>query len=718
VASTWDAATGDLRLNYRHSGLIRVSISGGGSRPLLLLLADKATAETFWRQDTTAGPVLVRGTHLLRTATSDGDTLALTGDNADDNAIEVFAAAKHITWNGKRVQTQPTATGSLAGVIPIAAPVTLPKLDDWQHENESPESQPGFDDSSWVVADKTTTNSVSGASTLPVLYADDYGFHTGNTWYRGRFRSTGKETGVHLVSDSGGGAQAFSVWLNGAFLGSSTTGSGNFTFPAGAVRANRDNVLSVLTVNMGHEEDYNSGNGNKAARGLTSATLTGSPFTSVTWRVQGVRDGEGEIDPVRGPLSTGGLYGERAGWDLPGYPDSDWTPVSLPAKSTRPGVSWYRDDVPLNLPKGQDTSLGLTITDDPSRQYRALLYVNGWEIGDYVNYKGPQTSFPVPNGILNPHGKNTIDIAVWNLDGSTGGLGRVALTNYGSYASSLKVTQNDSPKYSRAKYAMPKAPGASVSLTVPASVSSGQTFTATAKVQVPAGGAKATDVRPALTVPSGWTASAPTPRTIASVRPGEAATVSWTVRAPSGPLPQASALQVAARYTQRGQASRADDERIVGYVPPPPAAGSDAVSDLPFLSATNGWGPVERDTSVGEQAAGDGQPITIAGAGYAKGLGTNSVSDVQVYLGGACTRFTAQVGVDDETGGGGTVTFSVLADGKALVTTPTIKGHAAATAIDVEVSGAQVLELVVGDAGDGNGNDHGDWATPTLTCTG
>jgi hypothetical protein len=24
---------------------------------------------------------------------------------------------------------------------------------------------------------------------------------------------------------------------------------------------------------------------------------------------------------------------------------------------------------------------------------------------------------------------------------------------------------------------------------------------------------------------------------------------------------------------------------------------------------------------------------------------------------------------------------------------------------------------VVGDAGDGNGSDHGDWATPTLTCS-
>ena len=62
------------------------------------------------------------------------------------------------------------------------------------------------------------------------------------------------------------------------------------------------------------------------------------------------------------------------------------------------------------------------------------------------------------------------------------------------------------------------------------------------------------------------------------------------------------------------------------------------------------------------------------------------------------------------------MTFSVAADGKTLVTTPTIRGHRPAAPIDVDVTGAQVLDLVVGDAGDGNGNDHGDWATPTVTC--
>ncbi|MEV6796218.1 beta-galactosidase [Streptomyces sp. NPDC051320] len=718
VTTTWDEDSGDLRLNYTHKGLIRVSINGGGSRPLMLLVGDKATAETFWRQDTATGPVLVRGSHLLRTATSldDGHTVALTGDNADDKNFEVFTSAEHVTWNGDALGSRAVETSGLTGTIPVAAPIHLPALTNWKRAEESPEAASGFDDSAWQVADKTTTNSVSGINSLPVLYADDYGFHTGNTWYRGRFRATGKEKGIHLVSDSGGKAQAFSAWLNGTFLGSSTTGSADFTFPADAVKSDGDNVISVLTVNMGHEEDYNSTNGNKTARGLTSASLVGAPLTPVTWRLQGVRGGEDLLDTARGALSTGGLYGERAGWSLPGYPDAKWSTTSLPTSDTRPGVSWYRTDVRLKLPQGQDTSLGLTFTDDPARKYRATIFVNGWQVGNYVNYLGPQHTFPVPNGILNPDGHNTIAIAVWNLDGSTGGLGKVSLTNYGSYSSSLRVAQNDSPGYRRATYAMPKRPGVDVALDVPNAAESGQSFTAEATVRVPAGSPAAARLTGSLALPDGWSASEPSPASVKLLPPGGSATFSWKVQPPAGTLPSASALTATVHYVQRGRPAAAGDERIVAGIPPAPPAGKDAVSDLPFLSSTNGWGPVERDSSVGEQAAGDGRPLTIAGVGYPKGLGTNAVSDVELYLAGKCSRLTADVGVDDETRGAGTVTFSVIADGKTLVTTDPVRGKQSAVPIDVDLTGVQVVDLKVGDAGDGNGSDHGDWAAPTLTC--
>jgi beta-galactosidase GanA len=713
VTTHWDPATGDLRLNYRHSGLIRVQVSGGGS-PLLLLLADTDTAKTFWRQDTSAGPVLVRGTHLLRGAAVHGDRLDLTGDTGSDGSFEVFTAAHSVTWNGRPVATRPTATGSRTGTLPTAAAITLPTLTGWKHEQESPEAQPGFDDSSWQTADKMSSNSTTTPGSLPVLFADDYGFHTGSTWYRGHFTGTGKETGITLSAQSGGGAAASSVWLNGTFLGSATSdGQKTYTFPAGAVKTGADNVISVLTVDMGHEEDYNESNGSKAARGLTGAELVGDPLNTVTWRIQGARDAA--TDPVRGPLSTGGLYGERAGWMLPGHSTAGWKPVTLPATDTTPGVSWYTTDVTLRLPQGQDTSLGLNITDDPSRKYRAEIYVNGWDMGNYVNYVGPQHSFPVPDGILNPHGRNTISIAVWNLDGSTGGLGKVSLVDYGSYASSLTVRQNASPGYDPVRYAMPAAATSTVRLDTPGSAQGSATFTATATVSVPAGRPAATNVTARLAVPDGWTVSpASTPASVRLIRPGHSAAFHWTVTAPDKPA-KASALTATATLRQAGRTVHPSDERITTAVPSPPPAGTDQVSDLDWLSATNGWGPVERDQSVGNTAADDGTPLTLDGTVYAKGLGTNSPSDVQVYLDGRCSRFTATVGIDH--GDPGSATFSVLLDGKTLVTTPVLRGSSHSVALDVPVTGGQVIDLNVGDGGDGNGNDHADWVNPTLTCS-
>jgi hypothetical protein len=94
----------------------------------------------------------------------------------------------------------------------------------------------------------------------------------------------------------------------------------------------------------------------------------------------------------------------------------------------------------------------------------------------------------------------------------------------------------------------------------------------------------------------------------------------------------------------------------------------------------------------------------------------HAASDVQLYLAGSCTRLTASAGVDGETGTGGSVSFGVSVDGVTRVTTPVVRGGQAAVPIDVDVTGAQVLDLLVSDGGDGNGNDHADWALPTLTC--
>jgi beta-galactosidase len=150
-------------------------------------------------------------------------------------------------------------------------------------------------------------------------------------------------------------------------------------------------------------------------------------------------------------------------------------------------------------------------------------------------------------------------------------------------------------------------------------------------------------------------------------------------------------------------------------VPLPP--GYQWLSDRPFTAPANGWGPVEKDRSNGEQGAADGNPLTIGDVVHAKGFGAHAVSVVAADLGGACTRFRADVGVDDETGSAGSVTFEVWGDGARLAQTGVLTGTAAAERVDVDVTGVQRLELRAGDGGNGNGNDHADWASARVACS-
>ena len=210
------------------------------------------------------------------------------------------------------------------------------------------------------------------------------------------------------------------------------------------------------------------------------------------------------------------------------------------------------------------------------------------------------------------------------------------------------------------------------------------------------------------------------PQVYGAVKPGQRVSATWLLTAPVSGASTAT-ITATATFAQHEVAHVLTGAGALQVIDPPAPTGTVDVSSLPFLSSTNGlpngWGPVERNESVGGSNANDGVPITIDGTVYPKGLGTNSVSDVKVYLGGNCTSFTSTVGVDAEVGNSGSVTFSVLGDGQSLASTKVISGGSPAQTITTNVTGVHILDLVVGDgAPPGNGNDHGDWAMPTLTC--
>ncbi|MBG6137660.1 NPCBM/NEW2 domain-containing protein [Longispora fulva] len=151
-----------------------------------------------------------------------------------------------------------------------------------------------------------------------------------------------------------------------------------------------------------------------------------------------------------------------------------------------------------------------------------------------------------------------------------------------------------------------------------------------------------------------------------------------------------------------------------GQLTPPPA-GTSQLSALSWTSAVNGWGPVEKDRSNGEKAAGDGKPLTIGGVGYAHGLGTHAASDISFHLGGRCTTVTAEVGVDDEKTLG-SVVFQLWRDGTKIADSGVRTASQGALHLVGDISGGTTLRLVVTDGGDGVNSDHADWADAKVTC--
>ncbi len=155
--------------------------------------------------------------------------------------------------------------------------------------------------------------------------------------------------------------------------------------------------------------------------------------------------------------------------------------------------------------------------------------------------------------------------------------------------------------------------------------------------------------------------------------------------------------------------------RVTGVEPPLPG-GRSYLSDLRPSYATNGFGPFELDQTNGEDSALDGAPIRLRGAAYDKGLGVHAPSLLRYRLGRACTRFEADVGIDDDQQGQGSVEFEVWADGERLFRSGVLTGSSPVRTVNLDLTGRRDLRLFVGTGGDTNGKDHGVWAGARLDC--
>ncbi|KAL8286237.1 hypothetical protein RQP46_004725 [Phenoliferia psychrophenolica] len=468
-----------LDITTSTSGLSALAVS----KSLLVLYADADTAGTFWNplipskskfenfySFGTNDTVLVGGPYLVRNASISGATLEIQGDlDATKSTTLTVFAPSHITqlkWNGVSVELDNSSSlvpfGALVGTVtPSVAAISLPALIDWSYKDSLPEAELSFDDSKWTQIKTGKLNNPYPPFYGDLwLYACEYGFCEGANLWRGAFEvGADKPTAVNL-SLSGGEAFAGSAWLNGHFLGTSFGNSTNnlnivsstnqtFEFPADSL-VSGTNVVTVVIDNMGQDEGNNEP---KHPRGIQGYSLVGGgDFKS--WKVQGKIGGNSDFpDKTRSVTNEGGFFAEREGWHLPGFPTATWEKRSPTQGLATAGVGFFSTTVELDIPAGLDVPLsivydGLDTGGSNSTAFRSLLFVNGWQFGRFVSNLGPQTIFPIPEGILDHRGNNTIGVLLWALGSNGASIKGLSITSGGVYAGGVGPVSSDNPSWS------------------------------------------------------------------------------------------------------------------------------------------------------------------------------------------------------------------------------------------------------------------------------
>ncbi|KAG6812051.1 hypothetical protein H0H92_004635 [Tricholoma furcatifolium] len=431
-----------------------------------IIVADKQTAYSFWaprlavsgtgHDHYDASPdvasVLVKGPYLLRSASAQGSTLQLTGDLNVTTTIDIFAPSTFtaVTWNSEPLPVTKSNIGSLRGSVALPADlssVDLPVLNqlDWKCADSLPELSLEYDDSNWVLANKTSTlrpqQPTAGKIRIPLrTMGVAWSLQRQCNWSRafdsGAYRLSADSplaillsstlTSLDLVREV---RTARKAWIY--FHLRLTLRAINYCQERMASEASADDHACLDNIN----DEFKTPRG---IRGYTLLSDNGNDFTH--WRVAGNIGGENAPDTVRGPYNEGGWWYERVGAHLPGFDDSKWSTCSPYEGRTSQGVTVYRTTFNLDLPRGADIPLAFDMELDTVNPHRVLIWVNGWQFGRFISSSGPQTSFPVPEGILNHHGQNEVLISLWALDSQGANLTQLELNPTAVLSSSKAAT--------------------------------------------------------------------------------------------------------------------------------------------------------------------------------------------------------------------------------------------------------------------------------------
>ncbi|KAK6081556.1 glycosyl hydrolase family 35 [Seiridium cupressi] len=400
---------------------------------LYICAIDRNSAYNYWAPPiSNSSAIVISGPYLVRNASVENTTLSIQADFNRNTTIEILGVPQGITTICVNKAQAVIRAGYESVLFVIDIPYEAPKFRlpnlaglAWNSVNSLPEiGSSHYDDTRWPLASHSSSdNSFQHLWTPTSLFASEYGFHAGVLVFRGHFVAQGTEK-VFLIQTQGGTAFGHSIWLNDTFIGSwagsssSSDSYGSYKLPS--LVSGKPYVLTVVVDHMGLDENGVAGQDTgKAARGIIRYSLQ-RPWmrtTPIDWKITGNLGGERYMDRARGPLNEGGLFAERQGWHLPKPPTEKFDQGSPLDPIAKAGIQFFTTPLALDLPSDKyEIPLSFVFGEVTGGASRIQLYVNGWQFGKYISHIGPQTRFPVPEGILNYRGENWIALAIWTME--------------------------------------------------------------------------------------------------------------------------------------------------------------------------------------------------------------------------------------------------------------------------------------------------------------
>ena len=109
-----------------------------------------------------------------------------------------------------------------------------------------------------------------------------------------------------------------------------------------------------------------------------------------------------------------------------------------------------------------------------------------------------------------------------------------------------------------------------------------------------------------------------------------------------------------------------------------------------------------------------GTRLRAVGKIYPKGVGMHSAARLTWPLEKSYRRFEADLAIDDQTGGRGSVVFRVFSGSREIYKSPIVRGGDAPLPVSVDIRDARQLSLVVDYADRADVLDHADWLNARL----